>query len=281
MPCAGLQRVAASIVLLAAGLAQAGEPPGWRGELSLGYDDNLAQARQGAATREDAFLLAGIGIGRPWTLGPDSALHLQLGLQGQHYAREQGLDQLRAQIQGRLFWNPLRGFHAPGFSLGASVAALEFDSRTRDGGDYRIQLSVSEALTTRLTSRWTIGVLGRRGHAVFDARTRQYALDLDWVLAPRVTLYGGYQLRRGDFVSTGQPSAGDLARVRASAPDDVFTGETLLRQSGRLRLASLGLNRALSPNWALDLQLQAVDAEARSGVHYRRHLVFGGLLWQF
>lgn len=261
--------------------ADAADAPLQQGEFSLGYDDNLAHARRSGQSRGAAFVVAAAHWGRPWPVDSLSTVHLQLGGQGQHYPDQPGLDQLGFRFQARYLKRLGWSAGSPALSAIGTLTALEYGSSARDGGDYRLQLAFLQPLSASLRSRWTLGWLGRRGATVFDARMRQYALDLDWTPAPFWTLYGGYQFRDGDFVSTGEPTPADRSRARAVAPDDVFPGETLLRQSGSMQVGSLGLNHALSSGLALDVQVQWAEAEADRGARYRRRVSYAGLLWRY
>jgi hypothetical protein len=249
------------------------------GELALGYDSNVANVRQGGDEREAGFALLDVGVDQLWGLGSHHALQGRFDVESQAYTRYRGLDSAKGTLLLRYLFRPGAGFFAPTLALSGSAGWWEFNSDLRDSADYRASAFVREQLTTRISARLTGTIDWRRAsEEVFDLRTRTLGLDLDWALSNRLAIYGGYQRRWGQFVST-RPTPPPPSF--AFAADDAFAGEFAARQDGAANIGKLGFNFAFSPRLALDLQGLYVEAGANTGVHYRRTQAMASLLARF
>ncbi|PPE73840.1 hypothetical protein C3942_10570 [Solimonas fluminis] len=249
------------------------------GEFALGQDSNVANVREGGRERSDRFALLAAGVDRPWRLSDSSTLLWRPQLEAQQFDDCRGLSSLQLGLQARWLYRPGAGFHVPVLELLAGATAWEFDSRLRDGAQYRFGVFASAPLTTRIGLRAGAQLRQRRADsAVFDTDVRMLGADLDWELRPGSTLYLGYQHLDGDLVSTAPtaPAASD-----AVAPDDVFDGETAFRLDSRADIGTLGLNHALSPQLALDLQGRGIRARAETGARYERRQLLLSLLWRW
>lgn len=270
----------ASLLLLATAPAAALEIGG---ELTLGYDDNLANVRDGGHRFEGGFSLARLQAQQVLPLSAHSALLLQLSGQAQSHFDYQGLTHLRTQLLARYLLRPGRAFYVPTLGLSASIAGLAYDSDLRDATEYRALFYVDQPLTTQLSLR--LGGAGRwRRHsdaALFDDSTTQFGIDLDWQPLATLSVYGGYQWRGGDFVAVGLPGPPVLAAAAAAGPDDVFEGLTAFRQDGDGTIAHLGLNYSFSRQLSLDVQAQRADMESDFGVRYRRVISIASLLFRY
>ncbi|HEY1077130.1 MAG TPA: hypothetical protein VGE51_10620 [Fontimonas sp.] len=253
------------------------------GEFTLGHDNNLANVREGGRLFEDGYSLVRFQAEQAWALGRHSAVLLQASGQAQNHFEVQGLTNLRGQLLLRYLLKPGRGYFVPTLALSGSAAGLAYDSELRDVSEYRALLYVTQPLSTRLSLRASLAATWHRDSddAIFDDDTTQLGFDLEWQALPALLVYAGYQWRQGEFVAVGLPAAPVLAAARAYGPDDVFEGLIAFRQDGEGGIASLGLNHALTPKLALDLQLQRADVESDFGVHYRRTISVASLLFRY
>jgi hypothetical protein len=263
-------------------LASAAAAADWTsGEVGLLHDGNLTQVRRGQEPIEDQALLLALGRHVAWDTGPRSAATLSGRVDTQQYRRSEGLSNARLGLGLRFDYRPSGAFFAPQYTASAQLAAWEFDSRLRDGAELNLKAGVSRWFTTRIKARVSAALNRREAEsAVFDITTAALALDLDWRLAPRSTLYAGYQYRDGDFVTTGIATPEVLAAAQASAPDDALDGWTW-RVEGDAHIATLGYNLGLSRHWSLDLQGQQAWAQSERGVRYERELIGASLLFRF
>ncbi|MEQ1440181.1 hypothetical protein AAG565_12525 [Fontimonas sp. SYSU GA230001] len=273
---------ALALVIPAAWAAPA--PRGLSGEIGIGFDSNVANVRQGGDTREDSFVQLAVAAETGWKLGPAMAMQWQVALDAQGYAQYEGLSRAVPALRWRWLIRPGAGFYAPVLALGASAASEVFDSRLRDADEYRAGLWLQQQLTTRISLRLGGAASWRdaRHEAVFAGRARSASVDLDWQPWRDLAFYAGYQYRDGDLVSTApSPPPTVLDAARASAPDDVFVGETAFRLPGRAGIATTGFNYSLSPRGSIDVQARHVEAEADLGTHYRRTQALASLLWRY
>jgi len=269
----------AALAALAVTTAHA-ERPKLRGELAIGYDSNVANARQGADEREDEFALLSLGADRTWSLGADQALQARVNVESQAFREFEDLDNVLGTLSLRYLLRPGAGFFTPTFAISGSAGWWEFNSRLRDSADYRASMFVLEQLTTKISARLTGTIDWRRAARaeVFTNRTRSLGVDLDWMLTSRFATYAGYRRRWGQFVTT-RPTPPPASFV--SAPDDVFDSEFATRQDGAANIGTLGFNVALSPMFSIDVQGLYVEAGANTGVHYRRTQAIASLLGRF
>lgn len=276
--------ILAGLLMLAASPSMAQWTAG--GDFTLGYDSNYRNVPDGQETFASAFVEGGVNLDGRYALAPGTGLLLRASLQGQDYARTPALANLRAVVLTRLLWRPHAGLYAPLLSLGGSAALREFDSRMRDGGEYRAQLALQQQLTTRLALRLS-AVAGRREGAseVFDLDTCSGDLDLEWRHGG-LGLRLGYQRASGDVTATSRPGPVIVGIAAAVEPDDAYDGAQTLQRAYRFEgdtdALELGLSRVLSPQGSLDLQLRRVRVRSEGGeVRYDRGIAAAGLLWRF
>lgn len=270
-------------VVLCASTAAIAAPRTWRTEFSLGHDSNLANARDGAPERDAFFALGAIGTETAWPMGDQAVFLSQLRAEGQAHEEFEGLDRLRGAVQLRALTRPGRGFHVPTIALTGLAAWDEFDSRARDGAEYRLSAFLQQPVTTRIALRASVGGSWRDTEAAaFATHTSSAGIDLDWTVGARAALYAGWQYRRGDFVTTTPAvSAPVAASARAISPDDAFDGQTAVRLDGDGEVANLGFNFALTRTWSLDAQVLSARIESDLGTRYRRVQTFASLLGRF
>ncbi len=273
--------LAATLLLLA---ACASQPPRYDGELGVGFDSNVANAATERRTRSSALFLAAGAAEQRYQLSPRTLLSARGGLKIESVSRFDALSNLK--LSGLLRWQyqPRAEFSAPAYSLWSSLAYTEFDSELRDSGEYRAGAFVDKALSTALSLRLSLSAARRdAGSAVFDWSTQSAGMQLDWQSDRAWLIYGGYQFRAGDVVSTSLPNPTLLRIQDARAPDDAFApGEIAYRFEADTHVATLGFNRSLSPMLALDAQLQYVSSEADlADVNYSRWLGLVSLLQRF
>ncbi|MGH8528331.1 MAG: hypothetical protein ACRETN_00605 [Nevskiales bacterium] len=255
----------------------------WDGEAGVGYDSNVNNAAQERRTLSSGVIVVGGTAEYARPLNPQTTLFTRGGLKAESYSRVDGLSNLKLSLLSRLLFRPADAFHAPSFSLWGSVAYAEFDSRLRDGGEYRFGAFLDKPLSTALSTRLSLSAARRSADSrVFDGSSASAGLQLDWRLNSALLLYGGYQFRAGDVVSSSLPDMTLLGIAAARAPDDVFAaGDIAYRLDADTHVGTLGFNRALAANLALDAQLQYIRSEAGEGIDYSRWIGLISLLKRF
>lgn len=254
------------------------------GEAGIGFDDNVANVKQGGAERDDLFVQLGATAQTAWRLTPSSAMLWRFQLDAQRFFEHEGLSHADPALRWDWLYRPGADFHAPTLGIAATVLWSEFDSGLRDAAEYRAAVFAQQQLTTRIGWRlgWSASWREAQDQDVFDGGARSATLDLDWQLSRRFALYLGYQYRDGDLISTAPaPAPAVLSAARAFAADDVFPGETAFRLSSRAQVGTAGVNYSVSPRFAVDVQTRYIEAEADIGSHYRRVQALASLLWRY
>jgi len=249
-------------------------------EAAIGYDSNVANARQGSNERAAGFAELDASLDKIWDLDANNALQARFGIDTQAVPKYEALDSAKGSLLLRYLLRPGQSFHAPTLGLGGSAAWWEFNSQLRDSADYRATLFVHEQITTRISARVTGALAWReaRHGEVFDLRTRTLGLDVDWALASRFAIYAGFQRRWGQFVTT-RPTA--PAPTFVFAVDDAFPGEFATRLDGAANITTGGFNLAFTHWLSLDVQGTFVETGASTGIHYRRIQSVASLLARF
>jgi len=249
----------------------------WGGDVGVGYDDNVGNASENFDTRDSSVVSLGANLDYVRALSLNTALVLRGGLQGEGYEAEDGLSNGRLLAVVRLSHRPSGGFYMPTFAGWVSAAALEFDSAARDGFEFRGGLSMTEPLTTALSTRLSVAASQRQSDSdVFDLSTWSAGLNLDWALTPNFTLYTGYQFQDGDVVSSGtvlpksSHIAGGCGVASACDPDDALDGQFAYQLDASTHVGTVGLNVPLSQRLALDAQARRVDSSTGGGTSYER-----------
>lgn len=273
------QRTAAFTILMLISAAAPAAGVKLGGEAAIGYDSNVANARQGSDERAAGFAELDASLDQIWDLDASNALQLRFGVDTQAVAKYEALDSAKGSLLLRYLLRPGQAFYAPALGLGGSAAWWEFNSRLRDSAEYRASAFVREQLTTRISARLTGTLDWRRSRGeVFDLRTRALGIDVDWAIASRFAIYAGFQRRWGQFVTT-RPTAPDATLV--FAPDDAFPGEFATRLDGSANISTVGCNLAFTRWLSLDVQGTFVETGASTGIHYRRVQSVASLLARF
>lgn len=269
------------MLLLAAKAVAA--PLALSGELSLGADDNLNNARNGAPARGSATALLALNLSKNWALGSRSSLTLQPGLEAQTVAQHSALNSARYQLLTRYRLRPGRGFYTPTFSATAVLGVLHSESALRDAYEQRYGLTALLPLSTRISARLSAEAAHQQARsAVFNIATQAVGVQLDYSLASNWLAFGGWQYRQGDFASTGTPGAAVLAASKAVAADDAYgSPETSFRQEGDSHTLLLGSHYSFSPRWGLEGLVRHTALQSDAGSRYGRWQGQLSLLWRY
>lgn len=281
---------AGAALLLAAccGRALAGEPPtlGYSGGAGFGYDSNPANAESGNTVPGTGYATANGAASLTQRPAEQLALLLRGSLDGQQYFNYVGLSNAKATLLLRALYRPDGHFFAPTLALWGSAAAWQFERSMRNSGEYRGGAYASEQLSTAIKLRVGGYVSERRAASrVFDLDNQAATLDADWLLSDRLTAYLGYEFRYGGFATSSPPDTGAAAGAAAIARDDAIRRDgqpdTVYRLNGQAQIGTLGLNYALSPWLALDVQGLEAHTRSTAGDHYNRWIGTASLLARF
>ncbi len=243
-----------------------------RGELSVGYDDNIGNSGSPPDRRGSKLASVGTTATFEQRYGRYTAVQTRVGVGLSEVFDLAELTSARLSGHVRLLHKPGRGFRTPVFGATLAAGARESGSDIRDGFDYRAGLSASAPLTTVVQARaevWRSRRVATRGR-VFDLDSTSYAVSFDWIATPSLLVYAGLRLDDGEFTVTAEgegvivPKTEHLylqPRARAIEADPVFGDDWwAFGVEGQTLVATAGVNVPLNSMMALDLQLQRGEA---------------------
>lgn len=262
-------------------------------DLGVGYDDNVGNAAADPDTRDSSTVTAGVNLDYVGRLTQNTGLLLRAGVQGEAYEAADGLANGKLLVMSRLSHRPAGGFYTPLFAAWVSAALWEFDSRLRDGAEYRAGIFVTEPLTTAVSARLSFAAAQRVADSdVFELSWWSAGLNLDWRVLPALTLYGGYQFNDGDLVSSSNvtpksmhdpppPGTPGQPTPAVGHGDDALEGLFAYRLEAQTDIATLGFNVPVSPRVSVDAQVQRIDSATDFGGGYERLLGGVSVLMRF
>jgi hypothetical protein len=287
-----MTRAAALLAVLALGApASTVAAVSYGGSLGVAYDSNAGNAGEAHDVRDVSLAFASAGASREWRFGKYTAVQLQGALFAEQATGLEDLSNAGLGARIRLLRKPGKGFYTPVLAAWFGAGAREYGSAIRDGADYRAGISATEPLTTALQLRLEVQRVQREASGrVFDLGHTSSALNVDWLAAPRLTVYAGARYNDGQFAVTAD-GEGDISPKRehlyleqhadAIEADPAF-GEDwwAFRLEGHAVVTTLGFNLALTPDLALDAQVQRSVAST-SGFDYARALGSLGFLFRW
>jgi hypothetical protein len=258
----------------------------YSGDLASGFDNNVTNAQHTADIRESGFASAGGTADYSRQLSLYTTLLLRGSVQGEYWNSFDGLNNGKATAMARMLYRGDGDFYTPTYAAWVSAAVWEFDSAIRDSNEYRAGVFVTENLTTQVSGRVALTVNQRESDGtVFDLSGYSMSLNLDWVPAPRATVYAGYQHYDGGVASTATPTLWIGLAAEAIEADDAFGGLAggllAYRLDARAQIATLGFNYALSRKLSADLQGQYITTRADARNEYERTVAVVSLLARF
>lgn len=274
--------VASVLLLLTPASASASAGMVRLAEIGIVTDDNITSARNGTDRRDEQAVQFGLAQGLSAAVDRGIALRLIGRVDARVHARDQGLDEWTAGLDGQFLLRPGSRFHIPTLGLSLGIGTNQFASRLRDAKEARGRLFVQQALTTRLSTRGALFAVWRGSDSsAFDADWRGAELLLDWQARDRLRLSLGYQYRDGTVISVGQPGPAAVANASGLQPDDVFLGLTAFGFDAQTHIGSLAASYALSPQLTLQTQWRYTESDSAFGTRYRRWNSISGLMLRF
>ncbi len=258
----------------------------YTGDVASGFDDNVTNAQHDADIRESGFVSANGNVDYQLALSLYTTLLLRGSAQYEYWNSFDGLNNVKGTAMARLLYRGDGDFFTPTFAGWVSVAGLEYDSAIRDGIEYRAGAFITENLTTQVTGRFALMANHREAAGeVFDLDGVSASLNLDWVPAPRMTVYTGYQFYDGGVASTAAPTVWIVNAAEAIEADDAFGGLAgglrAYRLDAQAGIVTLGYNYAFSRKLSADLQGQFISTRADARNEYERTVGVVSLLARF
>lgn len=252
--------------------------------LGGGYDDNVRLSENDKS--DSAFTALSLSAERSFFFSPSWGLLARGSLLGEVMHEFEELSNAKARALLRGLYRPRGGFYAPLLAVWGSAARWEFDSEIRRSNEYRGGVFIAQPLTTRLNARLELAVSRRSAEgAVFDLSGQSAALSLSWMALERLSLNLGYEFQTGDTAPSADLNLHIVRAAERIEADDAFGGladnQFAYRIDTDTHIVTTGLNWRLTRNWALDGQVQAIDAEGESGFGYERLIGVLSLLARF
>jgi hypothetical protein len=147
----------------------------------------------------------------------------------------------------------------------------------RDGARRSLGVSVRKSLTDRIDIFAALSDNVRTGKSdVFNTHDVSGRLNVDYALAESDTVYLTGELRKGDMISSGQPSYQIFMISTVSVPDDVFNSPQLraYRMKGTTGLFTLGYNHALGSKDSVDFSWRRVKSTPDKSVGYAAPMIY-------
>ena len=263
-------------------------PPRLRinGSLGLGYDSNIGAAQNNDEKVDSAFYSALVAADYIVPMAERFSFTIRGQLQGDAYDKFDDLSNGRALGLFRLAWKPGSAFLTPVLSAWVSGARLEYGSEIRTGDEFRGGLFVTQQLTTVISAKAEIKGFHREAKGrVFDTSGQGAGLSVNWMITPRVSTQAGFEYWTGDATSSASPTLKIARAAEEIEPDDAFGGidanQFAYRLDARTRIATVGANWRIAPDWALDAQLQSISVDGDFDNQYDRLIGVVGLLVRF
>ncbi len=233
----------------------AAQPFDFRVEAAYTYDDNVTRSEGAGNVLSDRFFSLSLNAGTNFRTSERTRLVMQLFLGGDGYDKYDGLTRYFGGIQGELQYRSSGEFDAATFGLFFKGSRDEYDSELRDGYRYSAGVRVLKPLTDRLDLFAALAYNKRDGKStVFDTEDYSARVNLDYRVTRWSTAYVGADYRKGDAVSTAQPSLVLVTIAEALVRDDAFTDTE--RIAYRLKahgvITTLGYNLAFGERHSLD-----------------------------
>ena len=231
------------------------------------YDNNVTRAKDNADKLPDRSYSVNLGKGLIFPIAEHARAVLTGTLGAENFQTYTALSRVSAGLQGELRYRSSAEFDAPTWALGAQTSAEDYRSKLRSGSRYSITASVSQPLTDRITLFAALSHNERYAKsAVFNNRNNALRLNIDYAYSASDTIYLSGEYRRGQIISSGHPSLGNLAVADVLVQDDAFpNGEYFTyRFNGSTVLSTLGYNIGFGPSHSLDLSWRRAQSAPNS-----------------
>jgi uncharacterized protein YhjY with autotransporter beta-barrel domain len=229
------------------------------------YDDNVTRSSASATRLFDTVY--SFNVSKPFTisLADNWRIGLNVFAGAEKFKTYSGLDRIFGGAEAALQYRESGEFGSPIYSLFANFAGDEYNSDLRDGKRLSLGVSMRKAFTDRISMYAAMAKNSRYAHSdVFNTRDYSARVNVDYSITPESTLYLTGEYRRGDIVSTGDHTVGNVNVARVFNRDDAFTRQGLYayRADGRTVLLTLGYNLPLGTHDSLDFSVRRAFSEA-------------------
>jgi outer membrane autotransporter protein len=220
------------------------------------FDSNVTRGKLSSDKLSDRVYSANASKSKLFEINDNVRATVNGSLGGEKFDNFYRLSHATASLQGEIVYRPSAAFEAPTFGAFAQTSAEYYQSTLRNGYRYSAGVSVRKPLTDRIEIVGTLSHNERYGKSsVFNNRFNAIRVNADYSLDSNRTIYLTGEYRRGQIVSTGQPSLENIEIADVFVQDDAYPGGQFFsyRFDGRTVLSTLGYNLGLGARHSLDL----------------------------
>ncbi|HLP99079.1 MAG TPA: autotransporter domain-containing protein [Sideroxyarcus sp.] len=231
------------------------KPSGLMVAAGFAYDDNVSRASAVLDKLSDTIYSLTVNKAKSFNLTPHTRLTVSGFLDIEKFRTYAGLGHVSAGMQGEYLYRVSGEFGSPTYGIFARYTADEYESALRDGSRRSAGVTLRKPLTDRINLFAALAENVRAGKsAVFDTRDVSARMNLDYALATDKTVYLTGEYRKGDIVSSGQPSLQILDMSYVFVRDDVFNSPWFYdyRMQGKTTLFTLGYNLSFGAKDSMD-----------------------------
>jgi uncharacterized protein YhjY with autotransporter beta-barrel domain len=227
------------------------------------FDDNVSRASDAVDKRSDTSF--SLMVSKALSMLPTKNTRLTASgfMDVEKFRNYAGLGRLSVGAQGEFAYRFSGDFGSPTIGIFARYTADAYESELRDGNRRSVGINLRKSLTDRINLFAAVANNVRSGKSdVFNTHDNSGRMNLDYTLAPGQTLYLTGELRKGDIISSGQPSIKILDSSTVFVRDDVFNAPWFYdyRMKGKTNLMTLGYNYSLGSKDSIDFAWRHVKS---------------------
>jgi uncharacterized protein YhjY with autotransporter beta-barrel domain len=238
-------------------------PSGLSVASSFVFDSNVSRASEAADILSDTIYSLTVSKAKSFPITKNTKLSVSGFMDVEKFRNYTGLGHVSLGAQGNYAYRFSGDFGSPTIAAFVRLTQDEYESVLRDGNRRTLGVSVRKSVTDRIDLFAAAANNVRKGKSyVFDTRDVSGRINLDYLLADNMTLYWTGEMRKGDIVSSGQPTLNILDMSTVFVRDDVFGSPQLYdyRMKGKTNIFSLGYNLVFGSKESLDLSWRRVKS---------------------
>ncbi len=227
------------------------------------WDDNISRGKLAGDIQADSIYTLNVSKTKQVTLGSNTRLLLTGTAGGERFQNFNGLSRYTLTGDAALQYRSSSEFDAPTWGAFAKVTGENYQSSMRNGYRLSAGVSVLQPLTDRITVFAALASNNRHANSeVFSNQDASARFNVDYALNRGATLYLSGEYRKGDIVSSGQPSLENITVAKLFALDDAFGSVQYAsyKLDATTWLGTIGYNLSLGPRDSVDLAWRRVTS---------------------
>jgi uncharacterized protein YhjY with autotransporter beta-barrel domain len=237
------------------------KPAGFMMSASLAYDSNVTRASDTLDIKSDTIYGIAASKALSFTVSKFTRLKLSGFIDTEQFRTYSGLGHISGGGEGEFMYRTSADFDASTFGIFARFTDDAYESTLRSGTRTSAGLTLRKPLTDRISFFAAVAGNERRTNTeVFNTKDVSARTNFDYAINMGQTFYLTGEYRKGDIVSTGQPSLKVVDMSTIFVKDDVFTAtphyDYLMK--GRTALLTLGYNFSLGTKDSVDISWRGV-----------------------